>query len=210
MVQAQCVRRGRGQCRSCHASELGQHLIQLSTTMALLEEWVEGQQESDMEAPQISTLRQDSSPPPPVTTPAQSRVKLKLSAAEPSAKAADSASIASKHSEEGEDEVDDEPEDQEDQLIDDDDEHPGPTKPKFPAKPRKARKSEKPKPSEPTNTPITWIQSTSIAEPPEQTPPVDAQLDPGSVTGQKRKATKKLAGAPKAKKSKYVDLKFIL
>lgn len=180
--------------------------------MAQLEEWVEGQQETDndMEAPHISTLRQDSSPPPPATsTPAQGRVKLKLSA-EPSVKAADSASTTSKHSEEGEDEVDDEPEDQEDQLIDDDDEHPSLTKPKSPAKPRKGRKAEKPKPSESANAPITWVQSTSMAEPSEQTSSVDAQPDQGSVTGQKRKATKKPAGAPKAKKSKYVDFKFIL
>ena len=169
-----------------------------------------------MDAPEISTLRDDSSPPAPAhKTVSAGKLKLKLNVAEPSASKPEPLPVAPKSTaEEGEDDVDEEPEDQEDQLIDDDDEAPpahASSKRKSPAKPRKPRKSDKQRPAEDTQEPntagpttLSWVEAVStvqfeqpVASPPEKQPP---------AAGQKRKAVKKPAGAPKPKRAKCVSL----
>ncbi|KAG8219398.1 Dopey, N-terminal-domain-containing protein [Butyriboletus roseoflavus] len=148
----------------------------------------------DMDAPQISTLREDPTPPPPRGS--KLRVKLlvgdkkaKRKSSSPSAPAAARKSIPQNQAEPQpkiEEEVDEE--DEEDQLIDDDEPAPSisapvasvstgtkrKAPPKKPSRPRKSDKQDKEdkKPDEPREPPDNEDgQSVSAAALPEKPPP---------------------------------------
>lgn len=76
----------------------------------------------DMDAPQISTLREEETPPPQRSNP---RFRVKLVVKDRNAASSSSSSLVGRQVRaQMEDEVDDDDEDQEDQLIDDDDDVP--------------------------------------------------------------------------------------
>jgi hypothetical protein len=76
-------------------------------------------QDVDMDAPQISTLREEETPPPQPTRTSKFRVKLLVN--DTSGRASPSLTSRTSVPGQGEDEGEEDDEDEEDQLIDDDD-----------------------------------------------------------------------------------------
>ncbi|KAF7436293.1 hypothetical protein PC9H_003122 [Pleurotus ostreatus] len=165
----------------------------------------------DMDAPQISTLREEETPPPPKVT---RRIRLVVKEKPPVSPAP---SVA--RTQATEDDVDnDNDEDEEDQLIDDDNdgaasvppvvETPSPTKRKAAAK-RKPRKSEKQTPQATQDEKKAREKGTIAHEEPEESKPAPEAIVPLSAVppslspakGGRKRAPRKPAANPRPKKA---------